>query len=267
MKKIGLFDSGIGGLSLIPFIHAMLPDIEIFYIADDAFMPYGPKGAEVILQRCYVLVEKLLRYSVDMVVIACNTATAWAIDALRSHFSPILFVGVEPYVNYINKEPQSGEKLALLTTPLMQKSPRFQNLKYRLDPENRILVYPCPTLATLAEIFFYTGYQEKMLHDISRELDGLKGQGMSKVLLGCTHYYFLAPLISLVLGIDTVTPVREIALRVVSLIGEREALSLPSQGFHFERTLNNQIEFKTFEWLKDIFRTSLGTVIDQVLLR
>ena len=127
IKKIGIFDSGIGGLSVLKELLQAMPGQEFYYISDQSFAPYGNLTTDEILERSKVLTQTLLEESVDLIVVACNTATAHSIDLLRKEFD-IPFVGIEPYINYVNHD-YNGENVGLICTPQTLNSERYQELK------------------------------------------------------------------------------------------------------------------------------------------
>jgi len=104
--KIGLFDSGIGGYTVLQELFRLMPQADFYYISDDANAPYGPKSDEFITERTIAISDTLLQQNVDLIVVACNTATAASIDALRAHNPNFKIVGVEPYLNAYYKMPE-----------------------------------------------------------------------------------------------------------------------------------------------------------------
>ena len=136
MTKIGVFDSGIGGLKVAGLLADQLGGENIYYIADQASGPYGDKTKEFITSRCETISEELIKKGVKLIVVACNTATASSIEILRSKFD-VPFVGVEPDLNFIKREKVDGaKKVAILTTPATVTMDKFQLLQKRRDPEN-----------------------------------------------------------------------------------------------------------------------------------
>lgn len=214
--KIGIFDSGIGGLTIYRAIKKQIPRIDAYYYSDAQFAPYGDKVDSQIIERCYYIVEKFLENGVQLIVIACNTATAVAIDILREKY-PIPFVGVEPYINYLNHHADQKINAVVLLTETTAKSNRFAVLKKRLDPEQKIEVFPCPNLAQAIEKGQVT--DEFLKNELAPILD----KGFSTVILGCTHYPFVQELISRLLQATCVSPCEAVAKRVFSLLsGENE---------------------------------------------
>jgi glutamate racemase len=184
LKKIGLFDSGIGGFSILSELFKTLPQAEYYYISDDAHAPYGPKSDEFITARSIEISKQLMSLGVDLIVVACNTATAASVDALRSYFPNFIFVGVEPYLNAYYKIPETlnpvEKKMMVLTTVSTGKSERFKRLKERLDPNSEIDHYGLPNLARIIEEYYYapTNFSE-LTKKINDELSFLKNMNYS----------------------------------------------------------------------------------------
>ncbi|AUN98497.1 glutamate racemase [Bacteriovorax stolpii] len=215
--KIGVFDSGIGGFSVLNELLKAFPEAEYFYYSDDAHAPYGPKTDEYINQRTFVITDELISQGVEMIVVACNTATAVSIDALRAAYPQMPFVGVEPYLNAYYKET-GPSKMAVLTTVSAGKSERFKRLKERLDPKGFIDHYSLQNLARMVEELYkhpeYEGEFDKLLVS---ELEPLQGKQYTHAILGCTHYPLVRNKIEDVLKLKTLSPCPYVAQRVREL--------------------------------------------------
>ena len=211
---IGFYDSGIGGFSILREVHNLMPSVPLYYVADDAHAPYGEKQPSFVQERAETIVQQLIGENVTMVVVACNTATAVAIDFLRQNFS-LPFVGVEPYLNVLNKWPELSDdqhKTAVATTVLMGQSARFLELRRRLDPHTRSLYFTFPHLATLIEDEFYNpscDFESRL----EKELTPLKGNGATHLILGCTHYPLAQNAIEKILKLKAISPCRPVANR------------------------------------------------------
>lgn len=217
--KIGLFDSGIGGFSILTQLLNLIPQAEYFYFSDDANAPYGPKSDEFITQRSIEITELLIDKGVALIVVACNTATAASIDILRTKFTSIPFVGVEPYLNAYYKMPEGNKNVAVLTTESTGKSERFKRLKEKLDPAGNIVQYSLPNLARLIEDFYFKRInQQDFLNEVHRELGPLESKRHSHLILGCTHYPLINKIIEKETGAIPVSPDRYVALRVAEVL-------------------------------------------------
>ncbi len=242
-KKIGVFDSGIGGFSILKRLVEILPGHEFYYLSDLPHSPYGNKSTEYIQERCQVITETLLNEGVDLILIACNTATAASIDSLREKYS-IPFVGIEPFVKSIESLDFKDEQLkpVVLTTIAMGESDRFKSLMKRYDPDLRIYHQSCPSLASLIEKAFEDGLSSVEL-DLETELKTLVNKGFTHAILGCTHYPLIETKIESFLGLKCISPCLPVAKRVAQLL---EARPLTGRTELFFKTTGEE-SFKTFE--------------------
>ncbi|MGC2164924.1 MAG: glutamate racemase [Gallionella sp.] len=193
---IGVFDSGVGGLSVLHHIRMELPGESLIYIADSGHVPYGGKSHQFIEQRAHTLTRFLLSQGVDAVVIACNTATAAAATSLRSRFG-IPIVGMEPAVKPAIGASRNGV-VGILATVGTIESARFAALLERYAGDVKIVTQGCPGLVEQVEQGALTGPRTRGL--IERYTEPLLSQGADTIILGCTHYVFLASLIQEVVG-------------------------------------------------------------------
>ena len=247
MIKIGLFDSGIGGFSILRELLKLDFPFEPFYIADEAFSPYGRKPDALIEQRCREVTSVLVAKGVDLIVVACNTATAVGIRSLRKQYPDIPFVGVEPYLNIVNrKDLFEDQRLAVLLTPLTEHSPKFKGLKKRLDPHEQISVLGCPHLADLIERAYVEGMGPALKNEMRKELAPLQEGSFSHVILGCTHYPLIESFIEEEFGCQCISPGPYVAKRVASLLDKKsQTKSLSSsENFHFLSTLKGKWSLK-----------------------
>ena len=199
-QPIGVFDSGVGGLSVLRRIHADLPNETLLYVADSGHAPYGNKPDPFIVRRAFALTEFLLSQDVKAVVVACNTATAAAIAPLRSHFA-VPLIGIEPAIKPAVAETRSGI-VGILATGNTVRSDKFAVLLDQYGHRARIMVQPCPGLADCVERGDLSGPRPQTL--LTRYLEPLLDQGVDTLVLGCTHYPFLSPLIRQLAGPDVV---------------------------------------------------------------
>ena len=232
--KIGVFDSGIGGFSVLSDLIRVFPEAHFFYFSDDAHAPYGPKSDEYITKRTFTITDELIKKGAEMIVVACNTATASSIDALRTHYPKIVFVGVEPYLKaYYNESGPS--KMAVLTTESTGKSERFKRLKERLDPKGFIDHYSLRNLARMIENFYRDPSDEREFDRLLViELEALKDKNYTHAILGCTHYPLVKEKIEAVLNLKTLSPSPYVAQRVRDLsVGQGDTETFVSDTFDF----------------------------------
>lgn len=195
---IGVMDSGMGGISTLRALVSELPHENFIYFGDDKNAPYGEKSREEVIALSESVVLTLLENGVKAIVVACNTATGAAAAYLREKYNTIPIIGAEPAIKpAVGYKPSS--RVLVMATPLTLSSEKFRNLKADFDGNAEIIGLPCVGLVELVESGVIDGETvERTLHDI---LDPYVGC-VDSVVLGCTHYPFLAPVISRVLGDD-----------------------------------------------------------------
>ncbi len=221
---IGVFDSGVGGLSVLHHIRQTLPHERLIYVADSGHVPYGDKSPAYIEQRSHTLTRFLIDQGADAVVIACNTATAAAVASLRTQFN-IPIIGMEPAVKPAVAATQSGVVGVLATVGTLE-SARFAALLERYGEEVEIVTQGCPGLVEQVERGALDSTETRQL--VERYTAPLLARGADTLILGCTHYPFLAPLIRKVVGekialIDTGAAVaRQLQRRMESELPARE---------------------------------------------
>ncbi len=191
---IGVFDSGVGGLSVLRHIRAALPHEDLLYFADSGFAPYGDKPESLILDRSFHIVEFLRARGAKALVIACNSATAAAIVALRRHYPELPLVGVEPGLKPAALLSRSGV-VGVLATSRTLASEKFALLHQRIaaDTNTLFLLQPCSGLADQIEKGELRSPATAEL--VQRYIAPLLERGADTLVLGCTHYPFIQPLI------------------------------------------------------------------------
>jgi glutamate racemase len=207
---IGVFDSGVGGISVLSEIRAHLPGETLLYVADSGFVPYGEKTPEFIRARSRAITEFLLAQGVKALVVACNTATAAAVAELRATWPELPIVGMEPAVKPAAAATRSGAVGVLATTGTL-KSARFAALLDRFAHDVQVLTQPCPGLVECVESGALRAPETREL--LRGFVAPLLEAGCDTLILGCTHYPFLKPLL------------RELVPASVSLIDTGEAVA------------------------------------------
>lgn len=189
-SPIGIFDSGVGGLSILRHIHALLPNESLIYFADSGFAPYGEKPEAVIVERALSIADFLLKQNCKALVVACNTATAAAIAALRASYPSLTVVGVEPGLKPAALQTKSNI-VGVLATERTLASDKFQALHEQQAASGhvRFLQQACVGLADQIE----KGELASMLTVslVRRYVEPLITQGADTLVLGCTHYPFV----------------------------------------------------------------------------
>ena len=218
--RVGIFDSGVGGLSVAAALHRHQPSLDITYVADTAFFPYGGRDAAEVDERAQYLAGMLVARDVDALVVACNTASSAALEHLREAFD-LPIIGMEPPLKPAVEASETGV-VAVLATPGTASGERMARLNERFGGEKRVFILPMPGLADLVESGEVEGDRvETMLRDaLAEPLDA----GLDALALGCTHYGFLRPVLARVLPervrvIDAADPVARRTRTVLRELG------------------------------------------------
>lgn len=193
---IGVFDSGMGGLSVLKQLRRALPTEDFWYVADTAHVPYGPKSDAFVCERSLAIGGHLAAAGCKALVVACNTATAAAARALREHL-PMPVIGMEPAVKPATSQTRSGV-IGVLATEATLSSGRFAALLERFGTGVKVVTQPCPGLVERVEAGDLDGLETLTL--LRRYLAPLQAAGADTVVLGCTHYPFLRPILAALLG-------------------------------------------------------------------
>ncbi|MCX7102013.1 MAG: glutamate racemase [Methylobacter sp.] len=195
-KPIGIFDSGVGGLSVLHEIRRALPGEDLLYVADSGHAPYGDKSQQFIEQRSIAISEFLISNNVKAIVVACNTATGAAIATLRSRFS-VPIIAMEPAVKPAVSLSKTGV-IGVLATSRTLAGDNFVQLFARHGGDVQILGQACPGLVEQVEAGDLSGPAARLL--LERYVHPLLEQQADIIVLGCTHYPFLASLIQEIVG-------------------------------------------------------------------
>ena len=208
---IGVFDSGVGGLSVLDALRRRVPDTSLIYIGDVAYAPYGERPTTEVIERCQRIVAQLVGFGARIIVVACNTATVLGIDAMRQRWPALHFVGVEPGVKPAVAATRS-KRIAVMATPATAKSARLRHLVETFASGVHVHVEPCAGLAATIERGVHAGPELGAL--LAPLCTRIRAAQVDTVVLGCTHYPFVADAIQAQLGaqvrlIDTAEAVAE----------------------------------------------------------
>ena len=216
-RPIGIFDSGVGGLTIWRAIRRLLPRESLIFLADDAHVPYGEKTPDELRRLTADIVRFFLRHNVKLMVVACNTATVYAIDHLREQFPDIPFVGVVPVVKTLARRTRKG-RIAVLSTPATSRSAYLGRLIEEFAPGLAVTNVGCDGLEDLIETGNIRGREVTEL--LQRHLAPVLAAQPDAVGLGCTHYPFLRARIKKILGpeVRVYDPSRPVARRVRQLL-------------------------------------------------
>jgi glutamate racemase len=239
-KPIGIFDSGVGGISVLKHIHALLPYEDLIYLADSKYAPYGNKTAEEIIQRCLILADDLLQKNVKAIVVACNTATAAAIDTMRETFD-IPIIGMEPAVKPAAEASKNGI-IGVLATVGTLKSAQFAALLEAYGRDVKVVTQACVGLVECIERGELDTENTKAL--IRLYTAPLLAEGADTIVLGCTHYPFVKQVIQEVVG-DKITLIdtgAAVAKQLKRQLQEKGLLSTSQQKAEVNFWTNSEAE-------------------------
>ena len=220
---IGMFDSGVGGLSVLAEVQRLLPGEDVVYYADTAGFPYGSRAASDVRVRSEAIVRDLLASGAKIIVVACNTATSAAIAGLRETFD-VPFVGMEPALKPAAEATVSG-KIALLMTPGTARGQKLAALIDRYGAEVAVQTIEAPGLAEAVESGDADAPATRDL--VRRLIAPLRTSGADVLALGCTHYAFIRDLIQQEAGagVQVIEPSAAVAKQVKRVLAARELLN------------------------------------------
>lgn len=187
-KPIGLFDSGVGGISVLKEAISMLPNENFVYFGDSKNAPYGTKTVEQIQKLSFQAVEFLLEKEAKAVVVACNTATSAVIEQLRQQYSYMPIIGIEPALKPAVELREKG-KILIMATPVTLAEVKFGKLMDAYSEEAEIQPLPCPGLADLIEKGNFESVEVKDY--LANKLAPYLNEDIAAIVLGCTHYPFV----------------------------------------------------------------------------
>ena len=235
-RPIGVFDSGVGGLSIWRAIRKLLPQESLIFLADSGNVPYGEKTTDQLKDLTSRITKFLLDRDCKMIVVACNTATVHAIAHLREAFPDVPFVGVVPVVKTLSRHTRTGT-IAVLSTPATSQSPYLAGLIEEFAPDMNVVNVGCDGLEDMVENGKVGTRATTAL--LERHLEPVRSSDADVVGLGCTHYPFLRNRIKNMLGpgVRLYDPSRPVARRVRQVLRERDEFATnPDPTFEFYTT-------------------------------
>ena len=229
MAAIGIFDSGSGGLSVYREIVKLLPYERYVYFADNAHCPYGEKTAEYIQDRARTITDILLGMGADIIVVACNTATAAAIAMLREEYPEISFVGMEPAVKPAALGTKTGV-IGVLATAGTLKGSKYLKTKGRFEDNVHIVEHVGEGFVELVEKGILCDPEADAT--VRASLQPLLDAGADRIVLGCTHYPFLRPLIEAIVPPEVlvIDPAPAVARQTVRML-EKDCIPIDEGPF------------------------------------
>ena len=232
---IGVFDSGVGGLSVLREIRVQMPSESVLYFADQGHVPYGLRGLDDVQAFSEEITRFLLFLGAKLIVVACNTASAAALRHLRQTFPATSFVGMEPAVKPAAESTHTGV-IGILATPATFQGTLYTSLVERFGSGVTILQDTCPGLVGQIEKDELDSPKTRSI--LEKALYPMLGQGIDTIVLGCTHYPFVIPLVKQIVGQDVrvIDPAPAVARQVARLLdkeGARSVVSLPGVPYFF----------------------------------
>ena len=187
-KAIGVFDSGLGGISVLRDLKKLMPNEDFIYFGDSAYAPYGIKTKDEITKRCVEIIDFFIEKGVKAVVIACNTATSASANYLRKKYKDLPIIGMEPALK-VATQGVKNNNIVVMATPLTLKEKKFETLMHKFRGNNKVVKMPCPKLVEIVE--------NDLLDDETTVINQLKDyyknvnvDNLDSVVLGCTHFIF-----------------------------------------------------------------------------
>jgi len=217
--SIGVFDSGVGGLSVLRAIRARLPAHPVLYVADQSHVPYGPRPVEEVRAFAEGITRFLLDHGVRLIVVACNTASAAALHSLRRQYPAVPFVGMEPAVKPAAEKTRTGV-VGVLATPATFQGDLFASVVERFAQGVTVLQDTCPGLVARIEAGDLDSAATRAI--LERAIRPMLARGADTIVLGCTHYPFVIPLIESIAGpgVRVIDPAPAVALQAGRLLAE-----------------------------------------------
>lgn len=224
-RAIGVFDSGLGGLSAVRHLQNLLPGENIVYFGDTGRVPYGTRSRETIRRYTQEDCRLLLEHDVKFIIAACGTVSSVAADLLDT--LPIPAIGVVTPTAQAATAATKNKRIGILGTAATIRSTSFEKALLTIDPAIQVTATPCPLFVPLVESGWIAPDDDVAIPMVRRYLSAVKEAGVDTLILGCTHFPLLAPIIRAELG-DGVTLIdsgRETAVRCAELLRESDALA------------------------------------------
>lgn len=235
---IGIFDSGAGGLSVFREIRKILPEHHYIYYSDSAHCPYGEKTRDYIITRARIITDFLIDKGAEIIVVACNTATAAAISVLRREYPDIPFIGMEPAVKPAAMQTKTGV-IGVLATSGTLKADKYIGTKDRFAPDAEVVEHTGDGFVELVEQGCISGNEAEKT--VKSSIAPLIDAGADTIVLGCTHYPFLAEVIKKVAeeikpghSINIIDPAPAVARHLLTVMTDKGIATCSPEGFSIE---------------------------------
>ncbi len=257
MSSIGIFDSGVGGLTVAKEIIRQLPNENIVYFGDIARVPYGIKSRQTVIRFSIENILFLLKQDVKLICVACNTASSFALPVIKNHFrAPIIGV-ISPGVREAVYASQN-KRIGVIGTKGTIKSRTYETEIKQLDPKVKVTAVACPLFVPFVEEGWLSG---EVVLSVARDyLKPLRQAGVDTVILGCTHYPLLKPVIQKILGknVTLIDSAKQVAFEVKKILASEDMLNRGKGGKHRFYVSDNP------EWFSSLAQRFLGRKITDV---
>lgn len=254
MKPIGVFDSGVGGLTVVKELIHQLPGEDLIYFGDTARVPYGIKSQETVIRFSIENILFLLKQEVKLICVACNTVSSFALPVIRNHFK-IPIVGVITPAAREAVYATQNKRIGVIGTRGTIKSRAYENDIEHLDPKIKVFALSCPLFVPFAEEGLVEG---NAVEEVARNyLAPLKEARVDTVILGCTHYPLLKPVIRKIMGekVKLIDSAKQVAIEVKRILSNEGVLNKSHQGKHSFYVSDNP------EWFTGLAESFLGQSI------
>jgi glutamate racemase len=267
-KLIGIFDSGVGGLSVLRAVRQELPKAHLLYVADQARVPYGSRTLDEVRSYSEDITRYLLLNGAQLIVVACNTASAAALHALRRTFPTTPFVGMEPAVKPAAEYTRTGV-VGVLATPATFQGALYSSVVERFAGGVKIVQDTCPGLVKQIEAGELDSSQTRLI--LEEALNPMLAQGIDTVVLGCTHYPFVIPIIEEIAGptVRVIDPAPAVARQVRRVYA---TLDLPVTSGSIPQFQSTQVRYLTTGDVRQFERmlhrlTGVSDPVEHVLIQ
>lgn len=257
MRPIGVFDSGVGGLTVVKELIHQLPHEDIVYFGDTARVPYGIKSRETVIRFSIENILFLLKQDVKLICVACNTASSFALPVIKNHFKVPIVGVISPGVREAVYATQN-KRIGVIGTKGTIKSRTYEIEINQLEPEVKVTAVACPLFVPFVEEGWLSG---DVVLDVARTyLKPLKDARVDTVILGCTHYPLLRPVIKQVLGenVTLIDSAKQVAVEVKKILGSENILNTKGKGKHSFYVSDNP------EWFSGLAERFLGNSLKNV---
>lgn len=261
-RSIGVFDSGLGGLTAVKKIMEELPDEHVIYFGDTGRVPYGTRSHETILKYTRSDIRFLKSFDVKMIVIACGTASSVSMPGIKDEFD-IPIVGVVDATSYAAVRATRNKKIGIIGTPGTIKSGSYEKLIKEYDSEMQTFTRACPLFVPLVENGHFNTPVTKLV--VEEYLEEIKAQGVDTLILGCTHYPLMKDAIREYMGDDVVLidPGAEVSVYLKKRLAREDAFKENKEEKPYDYYVSDSVE--GFSELASIFlETKINGQVEKI---